>query len=196
MRGATQAGGGAGEEDGAAVAGDHAPRHRLGGLIKNTELKVDGKSTNKEEFVTCGGIPLAEVDFKTMASRLCPGLYLAGEVLDIDGVTGGFNFQAAWTTGRLAGLGLAGEPGILARLVAGPWHPAFGNMARSIALLAILEARLRGIGRVSRIFLPARLAGELWGHGRANAPSLEILGITKETAAFWQEPDIVAELEE
>ena len=87
------------------------PRHRLGGLIKNTELKVDGKSTNKEEFVTCGGIPLAEVDFKTMASRLCPGLYLAGEVLGIDGVTGGFNFQAAWTTGRLAGLGLAGEPG-------------------------------------------------------------------------------------
>ncbi len=102
-----------------------------------------------------------------------------------------------WEAGvRVIRLGLAGEPGMLARLVAGPWHPAFGNMARSMALLAILEEKLCGIGRVSRIFLPARLGGELWGHGRANAPALNLLGITKETAAFWQEPDIVAELEE
>ncbi|WP_448561950.1 NAD(P)/FAD-dependent oxidoreductase [Trichothermofontia sp.] len=64
---------------------------------------VTGKGAFKEEFVTCGGVSLAEVDFKTMASRCCPGLYLAGEVLDIDGITGGFNFQSAWTTGWLAG---------------------------------------------------------------------------------------------
>ena len=71
------------------------------------ELKVVGKSTFKEEFVTCGGVRLAEVDFKTMASRVCPGLHFAGEVLDIDGVTGGFNFQSAWTTGWLAGQAMA-----------------------------------------------------------------------------------------
>jgi len=58
---------------------------------------------NKEELVTCDGVHLREVDFKTMQSRLCLGLHFAGEVLDIDGVTGGFNFQAAWTTGHLAG---------------------------------------------------------------------------------------------
>ena len=57
---------------------------------------------NKDEFVTCGGVALREVDFRTMESRLQPGLFLAGEVLDIDGLTGGFNFQAAWTTGRIA----------------------------------------------------------------------------------------------
>jgi hypothetical protein len=69
---------------------------------------VTGKSLNKEEFVTCGGVRLEEVDFKTMQSRLVPGLYLAGEVLDIDGITGGFNLQSAWTTGRIAGLAMAG----------------------------------------------------------------------------------------
>ncbi|MEO7415023.1 MAG: aminoacetone oxidase family FAD-binding enzyme, partial [Opitutaceae bacterium] len=67
------------------------------------ELQVVGKSLFKEEFVTCGGVRLSEVDFKTMESRLCAGLHFAGEVLDIDGVTGGFNFQSAWTTGWLAG---------------------------------------------------------------------------------------------
>ncbi len=65
--------------------------------------RVDGKTTNKEEFVTCGGVCLKEVDFKTMQSKICPGLFFAGEVLDIDGVTGGFNFQNAWTTGMIAG---------------------------------------------------------------------------------------------
>lgn len=69
--------------------------------------QVVGKGVFKEEFVTCGGVRLKEVDFKTMESRLLPGLHFAGEVLDIDGVTGGFNFQSAWTTGRLAGLALA-----------------------------------------------------------------------------------------
>ena len=67
------------------------------------EFKVVGKSLFKDEFVTCGGVRLAEVDFRTMESRVCPGLHFAGEVLDIDGVTGGFNFQSAWTTGWLAG---------------------------------------------------------------------------------------------
>ena len=71
------------------------------------EYAVSGKSMNKEEFVTCGGVRLTEVDFKTMQSRICPGLFFAGEVLDIDGVTGGFNFQAAWTTGWLAGKAMA-----------------------------------------------------------------------------------------
>jgi predicted Rossmann fold flavoprotein len=71
------------------------------------ELKVVGKSLFKEEFVTCGGVRLSEVDFRTMESRVCPGLHFAGEVLDIDGVTGGFNFQSAWTTGWLAGQAMA-----------------------------------------------------------------------------------------
>ena len=71
------------------------------------EFTVEGKSLNKEEFVTCGGVRLREVDFKTMESRVCPGLHFAGEVLDIDGITGGFNFQAAWTTGWLAGRAMA-----------------------------------------------------------------------------------------
>jgi predicted Rossmann fold flavoprotein len=73
---------------------------------------VAGKSMNKEEFVTCGGVRLAEVNMATMESRLCPGLYFAGEILDIDGITGGFNFQAAWTTGWQAGRALA-APGVV-----------------------------------------------------------------------------------
>ena len=68
---------------------------------------VMGKGTFKDEFVTCGGVRLKEVNFKTMESRLCQGLYLAGEILDIDGITGGFNFQSAWTTGWLAGQAIA-----------------------------------------------------------------------------------------
>ncbi|MBM4426331.1 MAG: NAD(P)/FAD-dependent oxidoreductase [Chloroflexi bacterium] len=67
------------------------------------EFKIQGKGQFKEEFVTCGGVSLKEVDFKTMQSRVVDGLFFAGEVLDIDGITGGFNFQAAWTTGWLAG---------------------------------------------------------------------------------------------
>jgi len=74
--------------------------------LSRTEFNVVGKSLNKDEFVTCGGVKLAEVDFKTMQSKLCPGLFFAGELLDIDGVTGGFNFQAAWTTGYLAGISM------------------------------------------------------------------------------------------
>jgi len=80
---------------------------QLAGQLVAADFKVVGKSMNKEEFVTCGGVRLGEVDFKTMASKLCPGLHFAGEVLDIDGITGGFNFQAAWTTGWLAGQAMA-----------------------------------------------------------------------------------------
>ncbi|MBC9813926.1 NAD(P)/FAD-dependent oxidoreductase [Crocinitomicaceae bacterium CZZ-1] len=64
---------------------------------------VSGKTTFKEEFVTAGGVHLSEIDFNTMESKKINGLYFAGEVLDIDGITGGFNFQAAWTTGYIAG---------------------------------------------------------------------------------------------
>jgi hypothetical protein len=76
---------------------------RLSCELSGGNYLLAGKSPFKEEFVTCGGIPLKEVEPKTMASRPQSGLYLAGEVLDIDGVTGGFNFQSAWTTGYLAG---------------------------------------------------------------------------------------------
>jgi predicted Rossmann fold flavoprotein len=76
-------------------------------LTTKTELEINGKSLNKDEFVTCGGVDLRLVEFKTMQSKLVPGLYFAGELLDIDGITGGFNFQAAWTTGYLAGKAMA-----------------------------------------------------------------------------------------
>jgi predicted Rossmann fold flavoprotein len=76
--------------------------------LTQSRFQVEGKSMNKEEFVTCGGIVTREVDFRTMESKCCPNLYFAGEILDIDGVTGGFNFQAAWTTGYLAGKAMAG----------------------------------------------------------------------------------------
>lgn len=82
-------------------------RNRVIDLLTNDRYAVRGKTTFKEEFVTAGGIDLSEVDPKTMESRISPGLYFAGEVLDIDGVTGGFNFQAAWTTGYLAGSAIA-----------------------------------------------------------------------------------------
>ncbi|MDR0353326.1 MAG: NAD(P)/FAD-dependent oxidoreductase [Opitutaceae bacterium] len=87
----------------------------LAGQLTEGDYAVAGKGANRDEFVTCGGVRLAEVDFKTMQSRVCPGLYFAGELLDIDGVTGGFNFQAAWTTGRLAGLALAECGGAVAQ---------------------------------------------------------------------------------
>ncbi|HYP18335.1 MAG TPA: aminoacetone oxidase family FAD-binding enzyme, partial [Opitutus sp.] len=80
---------------------------KLASELTAAEFRVVGKSLFKEEFVTCGGVRLSEVDFQTMESRVCPGLHFAGEVLDVDGVTGGFNFQAAWTTGWLAGGAMA-----------------------------------------------------------------------------------------
>lgn len=78
----------------------------LGQLTAST-FAVTGKSTNKDEFVTCGGVALDEVNFKTMESKLVQGLYFAGEVIDVDGITGGFNFQNAWTSGFHAGSDIA-----------------------------------------------------------------------------------------
>ena len=85
-------------------------RHHLIEQLIGTELPAVGRSLNQDEFVTCGGVRLGEVNFKTMESRLCPGLYFGGELLDIDGLTGGFNFQAAWTTGWIAGRAMAAQP--------------------------------------------------------------------------------------
>ncbi|WP_247215547.1 NAD(P)/FAD-dependent oxidoreductase [Synechococcus sp. C9] len=96
----------------------HIPQERRWGELSGRELEqlllqmtakvypVTGKGIFKEEFVTCGGVPWGEVDSRTLHSRVCPGLYLAGEVLDMDGLTGGFNLQAAWTTGWIAGQAL------------------------------------------------------------------------------------------
>ena len=78
-------------------------KNKLINTLLNDVYEVKGKTTFKEEFVTCGGVALKDVDMKTMQSKVHPNLYFAGEVLDIDGVTGGFNFQAAWTTGFIAG---------------------------------------------------------------------------------------------
>lgn len=81
--------------------------NRLGEVLLQSRYAIAGKGEFKEEFVVCGGIPLKEVDFQTMESKRCGGLYFAGEILDIDGVTGGFNLQNSWTTGYLAGRAIA-----------------------------------------------------------------------------------------
>ncbi len=80
-----------------------AEMQKLAEELTAGKFTIQGKGIFKEEFVTCGGVNLNEVDFKTMQSRIVDGLFFAGEVLDIDGVTGGFNFQSSWTTGWLAG---------------------------------------------------------------------------------------------
>ena len=81
----------------------------LAEALKASRFEARGKTTNKDEFVTCGGLERLAVDFRTMRSRSVPGLYFAGEVIDIDGVTGGFNFQAAWTTAHIAATAAAEE---------------------------------------------------------------------------------------
>jgi predicted Rossmann fold flavoprotein len=78
--------------------------NRLVNLLTNDVYEVKGKTTFRDEFVTCGGVSLESVEMTTMQSKSCKNLYFAGEVLDIDGITGGFNFQAAWTTGYIAGI--------------------------------------------------------------------------------------------
>lgn len=80
---------------------------KLTAELTKGEFVIQGKGQFKEEFVTCGGVSLKEVDFKTMQSRIVKDLFFAGEVLDIDGLTGGFNFQSSWTTGWLVGNALA-----------------------------------------------------------------------------------------
>ena len=73
--------------------------NKLASILCNQEFTVKGKTTYKEEFVTAGGIQLKEVDSNTLQSKICKGIFFAGEILDVDGITGGYNFQHAWTTG-------------------------------------------------------------------------------------------------
>ncbi|MFA5010811.1 MAG: NAD(P)/FAD-dependent oxidoreductase [Ignavibacteria bacterium] len=75
----------------------------INNILTRSQLSINGKSTFKEEFVTAGGVSLKEVDFRTMESKKVKGLYFAGEILDIDSITGGFNFQSAWSTAHIAG---------------------------------------------------------------------------------------------
>jgi len=77
--------------------------NKLVTVMTNDIYTVSGKTGFKDEFVTCGGVSLESIDSKTMESRICDNLYFAGEILDIDGITGGYNFQAAWTTAFIAG---------------------------------------------------------------------------------------------
>ena len=77
--------------------------NKLCNILTNDVYSVEGKTTFKEEFVTCGGVSLESINFATMESKAVPNLYFAGEVMDVDGITGGYNFQAAWTTGFIAG---------------------------------------------------------------------------------------------
>ena len=86
-----------------------AAQNKLITALTAFECKVSGKTTFKDEFVTCGGIKLSEIDANTMQSKLVKGLYFAGEIMDIDGITGGFNFQNAWTSGWIAAKSIA-EP--------------------------------------------------------------------------------------
>jgi hypothetical protein len=78
-------------------------KYKLVDVLTNDIYSVQGKTTFKEEFVTCGGVSLESVDMSTMQSKVCKNLYFAGEIMDIDGLTGGYNFQAAWTTAFIAG---------------------------------------------------------------------------------------------
>ena len=73
--------------------------HNLANQLTNAHFQVNGKSTFKEEFVTAGGVDLKEINFKTMESKILPDIYFAGEIVNIDAITGGFNFQNAWTSG-------------------------------------------------------------------------------------------------
>ena len=74
----------------------------INSLLKDT-YEISNKGPVGEEFVTSGGVSISEVDFKSMESLICPGLFFSGEVLDVDGITGGFNFQHCWTSGWIAG---------------------------------------------------------------------------------------------
>lgn len=83
-------------------------QNKLVNSLVQCSFEVKGKTTFKEEFVTAGGISLQQIDVNTMQSKLVPGLYFAGEIMDVDGVTGGFNFQHAWTSGFIAACSVAG----------------------------------------------------------------------------------------
>jgi len=86
-------------------------QEKLVGQLCSQHFAVQGKTTFKEEFVTAGGVKISEVDPQSLESRLMPGVFFAGEVLDVDGITGGFNFQHAWTSGFVAGKAIAEKAG-------------------------------------------------------------------------------------
>jgi hypothetical protein len=96
-------------------------QNKLIQLITNQTFLIQGKTTFKEEFVTAGGIRLSEINHQTMESRLRPGLFFAGELLDVDGITGGYNFQHAWTSGFIAGRAIAEAEAV------GGWQLAVGS---------------------------------------------------------------------
>jgi predicted Rossmann fold flavoprotein len=77
--------------------------NKLMNILSNDEYTIKGRAAFKEEFVTCGGVSLQNINMATMESKVCKNLYFAGEVLDIDAITGGYNLQAAWTTAFIAG---------------------------------------------------------------------------------------------
>lgn len=108
----------------------------------------------------------------------------------------GWAVRRFWAAGiRVIRLGVANEAEMRAKLVAGPWHPAFGSMVRSEVLCRFLEDLLVG-RRLRVLYLPERLQGEVWGHGRANASRLGRLGISKETLRTWSASDIGVDMEE
>ena len=84
--------------------------NRLSNMLTNDEYQIAGRAPFKDEFVTCGGVSLQSINSSTLESKTRPRLYFAGEVLDIDGVTGGFNFQAAWTTAYVVAKSIAASP--------------------------------------------------------------------------------------
>ena len=84
-------------------------RQKLVTMLKGIELPVSGSSGYEKAEVTTGGVEVKEVCFKTMESKIVPGLYFAGEILDLDGPIGGYNFQSAWSTGWAAGTSLANQ---------------------------------------------------------------------------------------
>ena len=83
--------------------------NRLAEILSNDSYHIKGQSRFREEFVTCGGVSLSEINNKTLECKKHPGLYFAGEILDVDAITGGFNLQAAWSTGYLAALSISGK---------------------------------------------------------------------------------------
>jgi hypothetical protein len=85
-----------------------ASQSRLIKILTGQSFEVKGKTTFKEEFVTCGGVKLSEIDANTMESKIVPNIFFAGEIMDADGITGGFNFQHAWTSGWIAARNIAG----------------------------------------------------------------------------------------
>src|SRR5690606_7926424 len=84
-----------------------AQQNTLIQLLTAAPFEVKGKTTFKEEFVTCGGIDLSEIDVNTMQSKKHGGLFFAGEIMNVDGITGGFNFQHAWTSGWISAKAIA-----------------------------------------------------------------------------------------